>query len=257
MIRGSTMTRDFYDNLYFGLGYEYHAAGHLWRLGWEAYKIDADFGFDLLVYNQGRRTHKAEKDKKPYLFQVKAARIQEWETSYSRKTGSRNIQRVRFYLNKEHLRWLVEEPNAYGIFYFVYTDDEKEEIVHYFWLSNEHLKFLYDRSDSDVTWFQSVSENRNRVYLEARIRTEASLDEDVQKCLTDLKEEVQKNKSKSLEESFDHLCGLLDKAKIINKNSHSYVELIGKDQKGKDYHQMLNYHLYELANFEKNYKLFM
>ena len=58
---------EFLKRLYFGLGYEYHAIGHFWRLGYEAFKIDADYGFDLLVYNQLKRMKNEECVSHPYL----------------------------------------------------------------------------------------------------------------------------------------------------------------------------------------------
>ncbi len=43
---------NFFDRLYLGFEAEYYIMGQLYSAGFEAFKLPADFGFDLMVTNQ-------------------------------------------------------------------------------------------------------------------------------------------------------------------------------------------------------------
>lgn len=248
----------FIDNLYFGLGYEYHAAGHLWRLGMEAYKMDADFGFDLLAYNQAQRTFKSTIESKPYLFQVKAARVYEWK-KYESGGGERAFSEVRFFLNKEHLETLVKEPNSYAIFYIVdKKENEVEEIVSYFWLSNEHLQFLYN---DGWKWFTpDPKEPEKKMNLTVRVNSAANpkniLNANLENLLTKIQNITVEDKKNEMIQIHNELNKWLDKAELKNNNSRVYMELKAINKFGGDSYKMLSRDLYELSNFEKDIKLF-
>lgn len=222
---------DFYDRLYMGLGYEYHAAGHFWRLNHEAFKIDADFGFDLLVYNQGERTHKEVKESHPYLVQVKAANVYKWE-ELDRRAGSRSVSRVQFKLNRQHYNNLIKEKNSYLICYFV--DREKsgkeDKIISYFWLSNKHLKYLHEgknKNDSNNPWkwFRECSYDKDKIYLEACVHVQANLTKNYKEKIEKVKQ-LDENLATDLEK-------LIKKSDIKNKNSSDYITLCAETSEGE------------------------
>lgn len=82
---------DFFERLYLGYQAEHLVAGQLFGAGFEALKLPADFGFDLMITSQrhtkmGSKSKTARELDKPYLLQVKS-RISKEEKQILNKNG--------------------------------------------------------------------------------------------------------------------------------------------------------------------------
>jgi hypothetical protein len=229
------------DNLYFGLGYENHAKGQLMRLGYEAFKMEADFGFDLLVTNQAKKTFKNITEGDFYVFQVKAGRVYDWKEHDGSYAGTRKEGTACFYLSKEHLEKLISEPKSYLLCYIV-DGNNNDMMVGYFWLNNSQLNYLQQGKNpsygSSWTWFH---EKNGYYFLKARIVLEAKLNEQYNRELQKLKDLINDHfnrgtkEYKSFKDVHDRLEYLLNKSDITNKNSSSRIELFASTKNSGEF----------------------
>ncbi|MDN4493083.1 hypothetical protein [Ureibacillus aquaedulcis] len=247
------------DDLYFGLGYENHAKGQFMRLGFEAFKMEADFGFDLLVSSQAKKTFKNIIAGEFSVFQVKAGRVHNWHITKAR-AGDRKIGEASFYLSEEHLENLIKEPKAFILCYIVDGSDH-DNVVGYFWLNNSHIKYLYEGRNtkyktSTWTWFHK--NNRGYLYLKAKITLEAKLNEQYQEALESLEGNINKymeknsNEHKEFTDILDKFKRLISKSDITNNNSNSRIELIASTENSGEFGSklILCQEVLQLSQFE-------
>ena len=240
-------------DLYFGLGYEYHAIGHFWRLGYEAFKINADYGYDLLVHNQKMRDEGAVKESRPCLVQVKAAHVKkgDWDSSKS-NAGKRQKANAKFYFKEQHLDKLLENQNAYLLCYFVDSEGD-ESVLSYFWLSAHHLKQLRDGHDgtnekAGCQWFLPEKEHPKKVYLSATICRPATLENEYETCMNQLKKWDDEEHQKLI----DLFNYYLEKTQLLNLHSSTYVKLDGQTKEGKPFSRKLVTGVMRLRSFQNS-----
>lgn len=220
----------FFEKLYLGLGIEYYTIANLFLLGYEAYKMPADFGFDVIASNQMARSFKNVCDKETKLLQIKSRTIcAEDYIVVNTPSGNRMCVDKEFYIQRSAFEKISKEPTAYIVFYFVEKQSDQFTIPCYFWLSSHHLKFFREQG------FIREKDDRN-YYLKIQLRTNAKLNEQVQKVITE-------------EGICDELKKIIKKSDITNLNSQPYVSLY-RVAKNCSEHEvtrpLLNWNLYNL-----------
>ncbi len=221
------MNADFYQRLYYGLGVEYFVIAQLFSMGYEAFKIPADFGFDIMVYNQRERSfqnntnNNMQPRQKPKVIQVKSKLI--LPDDYCEKdtpAGKRKSVIKDFYLNISEKEKLLNEKNSYLICCFKEKNDIGFEIKGYFWLSNKHLKKL-----DEAGYIRNLENDTNKVFIRAKFITQAFLDERY-------KELLPKIKNSNLDEDTKNTLKWLIERTVnsINTNSSIYITLAREDR---------------------------
>lgn len=234
----------FWNNLYMGLAYEHYTVVALWSMGYEAFKIDADFGFDILAYNQKERTFSNGKgrDLSPYVFQVKSRHVKGWETK-EQLAGERKSTQVEFRIRKEYWKRMLEEDKSYLVCYFVEEKkDAMDEICGILWLSSYQLNRLEE-------YFFACDEEDRNVVVKLEINTSAGTKG---RCQEFMKEIEEKYEDIADFKEWKKLKRWIDKSSMINNNSESYMKLIDINGKKK----MIQPSQYNFNNFddEKCYK---
>jgi len=140
---------EFFDSLYKGFGAEYYVAGKLFSVGYEAFKLPGDFGFDLIVTNQKEQSRgprqKGRLLEPPFSVQVKSRTIR--SSDFETAVSGRDEARVLISMKKEHLDLLVgAKPNFLVIVLFVEGEASKfEDRTVHFWFGPDHVKALLER----------------------------------------------------------------------------------------------------------------
>lgn len=253
--------------LYSGLGYEYYTASLLWRMGYEAYKMDADFGFDVMAYNQKDRSFNGDRKKTPYLFQVKMRRIYEFETKIS-DAGKRFISRQNFEFNKEDFERLLGEENAYLVCFFVDATGDKEKIVGSFWLNNYQIKSLYEGySPTGNSYFLKFFHiNENKIILSALLETQADAKNIVSSKINDIFKQLNQIKTSTSDIKLlsdinyilrlsNSLVSWIDRSSLINANSNVNIYLYVTNPDGKELKKLLSREQVNFDNFNKNFNV--
>jgi hypothetical protein len=140
---------EFFNKLYLGFEAEHYVMGQLYGEGFEAFKLPADFGFDLMVTNQKELSLTSNQKKRdinpPYALQIKSRRINP-ENFYKGPNG-RSSADVDFLLSEKELGLMFENSNAYLVFVIFFANELNK--IHkraiYFWLGNSHLRILRSR----------------------------------------------------------------------------------------------------------------
>jgi hypothetical protein len=163
----------FWDRLYFGLGAEYFVTGELFIAGYEAFKLPADFGLDLIVTSQKQLSFSQPETElavpPPYVLQVKARRISEFDES----SMGRPEAFVDIFVKREDWELIIKDDHAYlvGVLIFRENPNQLQNRWTYFWLHSSHL------SELDAKGY--VDQNRDGKYVLTavlRLRPRAALD---------------------------------------------------------------------------------
>lgn len=221
------MDVDFYERLYSGLGVEYFVIAQLFAMGYEAFKMPADFGFDIMVYNQRERSFQdcpgqsPQVDQKSKALQIKSRLIfpNEYQTTNT-DAGLRKVVVKDFELKKSELEKLLKEENAFLICCFREKNNSGFTVVGYFWLSNTHLKQLKESG-----YIRYCEDRTDKVYIRARFRTQAFLDERYRSLLLKVEDS---NLDEDTKESLKWLIERTTNA--INMNSNIYIQLAREDR---------------------------
>jgi hypothetical protein len=141
----------FFSRLYSGFQAEYLVAGKLFGAGLEAFKLPADFGFDLLVTNQKETSigpaHAVQRAHSfPYAVQVKSRRVV--EDMYTPGPNSRIEVVVNFRLSNSELDLMSSEDRSYlvCIAFLPAKPEVLGEPALYFWLKGSQLTALHQHS---------------------------------------------------------------------------------------------------------------
>lgn len=259
MIEGEIILMNI-DNLFFGSGYENHAKGQLTKMGYEAFKMEADFGFDLLVTNNAKKNFKGKINKDYCVFQVKAGVVYNWE-NYEQASSTRRKGIAEFYFSNEHLYNLLNEKNAFLLCYIV-DPMECDSIIGHFWLNNSHLKYLMDQKNpkysSKWLWFNQTKKD----YLTLRIKIvlEENIEEQYKKILINFKDLLENKldlnsfQQQQLSKIHTSLLNIINKSAIINQNQNSKIELCASTKKSGEFGSSLSIknELLDLHNFTNN-----
>lgn len=209
-------------NLYRGLGYEYYTASKLWQMGLEAYKMDADFGFDIFAFNQREKTFDEALEKK-YFFQVKTRIITDFKSEKG-SAGLRKTATTEFYIKKEDFDRLLKEPNAILVCYLVDGTKEIRKHVGEFWLDNNYLKKL---NETNEVFFERPEDNK--ITFKIMYQSTADMKERLISKLSIIFSEVDSVKQKRLHRQLQTLNSLIENASVENLNSHTNLYLIKKN----------------------------
>jgi len=140
---------EFFERLYRGFEAEHYVAGKLFSVGYEAFKLPADFGFDLMVTNQREQSmgspRKGRLFEPPFAVQVKSRSLN--PSDFQTAASGRDEARVSISIKKEELDLLVSARRNFLVaVLFVKGDTSRfEERVIHFWVGSDHVKALLER----------------------------------------------------------------------------------------------------------------
>jgi hypothetical protein len=140
---------EFFDSLYKGFEAEHYVAGKFFSVGYEAFKLPGDFGFDLIVTNQKEQSMGPLREGRllepPFAVQVKCRSLR--PSDFQTVASGRDEARVSISIKKEHLDLLHSaKPNFLVIVLFVQGDESRfEDRTVHFWLGSDHINALLER----------------------------------------------------------------------------------------------------------------
>jgi hypothetical protein len=113
------MSNSFFNRLYKGYSAESFITGQLFENGYEAFRLPADFGIDLVVTNQFKKLsdRKIDNHSFPFGFQVKSRRLRETDTLPG--PNGRLEYRFSYSLKSDEIRTLKEFSNSAYAFVFI------------------------------------------------------------------------------------------------------------------------------------------
>jgi hypothetical protein len=139
---------EFFESLYKGFEAEYYVAGKLFSVGYEAFKLPGDFGFDLIVTNQKELSMGPRQEGRliepPFAIQVKCRSLR--SSDFQTTASGRDEARVSISIKKEYLDLLIGAKNNFlVIVLFVQGDARRfEERTVHFWLGSDHVNALLE-----------------------------------------------------------------------------------------------------------------
>jgi len=140
---------EFFESLYNGFEAEHYVAGKLFSVGYEAFKLPGDFGFDLIVTNQKEQSmgplRKGRLLEPPFAVQVKCRSLR--SSDFQTAASGREEARVSISMKKEHLDLLISvKRNFLVIVLFIQGDSSRfEDRTVHFWLGSDHVNALLER----------------------------------------------------------------------------------------------------------------
>jgi len=228
----------FFNDLYTGLGVEHYTISQLLLLGYEAYKMTADFGFDIITSNQMKKSYQKEDIQEAKYLQIKSRIIT--PDDYENYNGNGKVERKKtdifFGIKKENFEIICAEPNAYVVFYFLEECEKQFSIPCYFWMSSCNLKKLYE-----LGYFKEI-ENEYRLTVGLRKEVDAKLE------FKNLIEQLQSKK-----ESHEDLKKIISTFDANRLKTHTYVRLHKAD--GTEKRLLKNVHLYRLNDLSNKFEI--
>lgn len=204
--------KDYFDKLYKGLSVEYYVISNLMYLGYEAYKMPADFGFDITALRQKQSSFEDEKNRIK-IIQVKSRVINEKDNEDVRIDKNENNEKKimitrAFYIKCSDFDIIAKEKSAYTIFYFVEKRDDMFCIPCYFWLSSRHLKCL--KKYNYINLNQKNKENNDEQYF-----LTAKMIIDLESKISDFKKIIESDEKNSCKYN-----EIITKASSIQNHTH-------------------------------------
>ena len=243
---------DFFDKLYLGFEAEHYVMGQLYSAGFEAFKLPADFGFDLMVTNQKELSLTSNPPKRdvnpPYALQIKSRRIKP-EKFYEGPNG-RPSEDVDFLLSAKELNLMQENPNAYLVCVMFFTNEQKKlhKRTIYFWLGSSHLNTL--RSRGYIQSSEKVNGQKDAFIIKVNIRLLP-----MQRTNTLLQSLIESgNLTKEGEKA---LINVLPVELPVKYNAHEYISL-RRPSKNEEYYEVkreVPFELTKLTNLGSNVAL--
>jgi len=140
---------EFFESLYKGFEAEHYVAGKLFSVGYEAFKLPGNFGFDLIVTNQKEISMGPRQEGRliepPFAIQVKCRSLR--SSDFQTAASGRDEARVSISMKKEDLDLLIgAKRNFLVIVLFVQGDASRfEDRTVHFWLGSDHVSALLER----------------------------------------------------------------------------------------------------------------
>ena len=140
---------EFFERLYRGFEAEHYVAGKLFSAGYEAFKLPADFGFDLMVTNQKEQSmgprQKGRLLEPPFAVQVKSRSLR--SSDFQTAASGRDEAQVSISIKKEDLDLLVSRKgNFLVVVVFVQGDASRfEDRAIHFWFGSDQVNALLER----------------------------------------------------------------------------------------------------------------
>jgi hypothetical protein len=140
---------EFFERLYRGFEAEHYVAGKLFSVGYEAFMMPGDFGFDLIVTNQKERSMgprlRGRLVEPPFAVQVKSRRLM--SSDFRPSTSGRDEAEVSIWIKKEDLDLLISTNHSFLIIVVFVEGDAKrfEDRIIHFWFGSTHVSALVER----------------------------------------------------------------------------------------------------------------
>lgn len=211
---------DFFDRLYLGFEAEYYVMGLLYGAGLEAFKLPADFGFDLMVTNQKElsvsKNQKQRENKPPYALQIKSRRLIA-KDFYNGPNGRQSAD-ITFSLSAKELNLLLETSNSYLVcVLFLATEaNSLHKRTFSFWLESSHVKALLSRGYIQLD--ENMPEKKDGYFIKTNIRLMPM--QKVDKILENLV-----SKGNLTKEGEQILAKCLPAEVPVKDNAHEYISL--------------------------------
>lgn len=147
------MDNKFFDRLYKGYSAESFITGQLFENGFEAFRLPADFGIDLVVTNQFKNLHSQKKYDNffPFGFQVKSRYLRQSDSLQG--PNGRNEYQFYFLLKNDEIRILKEFSNSAYAFVFMIPPGFSMKNIYAFCIHSNEIdnmikhKFFIENSD--------------------------------------------------------------------------------------------------------------
>ena len=139
------MDNRFFDRLYKGYSAESFITGQLFENGFEAFRMPADFGIDLVVTNQFKKLDNQDihNDSFPFGFQVKSRRLRESETLEGR--NGRNEYRFSYMLKNDEIKTLKDFSNSAYVFVFMIPPGFSMKNIYAFCIHSNEIDNMIER----------------------------------------------------------------------------------------------------------------
>lgn len=209
------ITENSIENLYRGLGHEYYTASKLWQMGFEAYKMDADFGFDIFAFNERGKIFNKLPEKK-YFFQVKSKMLQHFNTENRDGAGDRNVATTKIFIKKDDLERLLKEENAILICHL--TDKNRNYLAN-FWMDNKALTILYENG------FFHKTNTKDNIALHIEYRSEADSKNYLNSKIENLLKITNTTEQQEIYNQLKNIKTWIDKSTSINQKSNINIRL--------------------------------
>lgn len=214
---------NFWDRLYFGLGAEYLITGELFMAGYEAFKLPADFGLDLIVTKQKKTSFRKDAEEagvgQSFVLQVKSRQIEKFTANVmGRLEASTSIS-----LKEEEWNLITKDENSYLVSVLIFNEDRNklQNRWTYFWLHSSHLLALQDKGYVKV--IEDKDTERPRYFLKIYLRLQSYI------SLGDLLDELVED-GELTEDGRDILLENLAPSVPTKWNTREYISLARPDK---------------------------
>lgn len=217
------MKNKFFDRLYKGYAAENFITGQLFENGFEAFRLPADFGIDLVVTNQFKKINAKTVDDNlfPFGFQVKSRRLRESDTLEG--PNGRNEYQFSYLLKKNEVQTLKEFSNSAYAFVFILPFGFSIETIYSFCIHSNQLdnmikkQFFIENDDSYVlnVVFRARPQQKREELINEMLDQEL-IDESGAKFL-------EKNLPESFSRNWNASEGLYLKRKSYSKNPTDHL----------------------------------
>jgi|GEM_PF-6500373 len=235
------MNAKFFERLYLGFEAEFFVIGKLFSLGYEAFKLPADFGFDILVTNIKKtvlQQNIKEYDPFPYALQIKSRRTD--PSNYQLTSNERPTHEIDFKISNHQLSLLKENVNSYIIFVIFFLDSVENSLFNQyplcFWLNNQAITILEEKG-----YFMTDPDNNDYKILRVAIKQRPTIS----------KEEILRNLNIPEKEK-EKLNSILPDRLYRNWNARDYISLLrpsrNLNEKDRLVEKMLPPIFYDLTN---------
>ena len=231
---------EFFESLYKGFEAEYYVAGKLFSVGYEAFKLPGDFGFDLIVTNQKEQSKGPPREGRlhdpPFAVQVKCRSLR--SSDFRRAASGRDEARGSISIKKDHLDLLISgERNFLIVVLFVQGDARRfEERTVHFWLGSNHVNALLEQG-----YFMPDESDRRKRKLMCSLRLLPML------SVGDILDELM-SKDHLTQEGKRLLASELPERVPRNWKASEYVALAKRAKDGKLFWQPVPHELFDLRN---------
>jgi hypothetical protein len=231
---------EFFEGLYKGFEAEYYVAGKLFSVGYEAFKLPGDFGFDLIVTNQKEQSKGPPREVRlhdpPFAVQVKCRSLR--SSDFRRAASGRDEARGSISIRKDHLDLLISgERNFLIVVLFVQGDARRfEERTVHFWLGSNHVNALLEQG-----YFMPDESDRRKRKLMCSLRMLPMLP------VEDILDELM-SKNQLTQEGKRLLASELPDRVPRNWNASEYVALARKTEDAKLVWRPVPQELFDLRN---------
>lgn len=238
------MTKLDKDTYYNGFAGEHYIISQFYAMKYEAAKMEMDYGYDLLVTNQYRRSSKQDMEVKTLALQIKTRSIKK-KHYITREVGGLGLgefARMEFFLKKADFELITSDSNAFLICVFVDEGSSPLNPVGTFWLSSKHLKELNDEGYLNDGKHRKLD---NHYFITAELPLNQNVNHLTKFCI----ERLEKENIDSTH--LEYLKNLLEESTVSIKQGFSDISLLNIDATTCNYSNSKLVLKPELTNLKK------